>query len=90
VSEGTKDLLTIRDLAERWGVSIAQAKKVVKMEGVPLVNLRSGYVNINWALVRFLADAVVDWERRRQGVFVRPASEGPVRVTAGKLGDWRS
>lgn len=64
------DLLTIRDLAERWGVSIDKAKKHVRRNHVPFIEIgATSSVNISWGLVRFKPEAVKRWEDEAQRVF---------------------
>jgi hypothetical protein len=64
------DLLTIRDLADRWGVSLDKAKKHVRRNHVPFIEIgATASVNISWGLVRFKRDAVTRWEEEAQRVF---------------------
>lgn len=70
-------MLTIDDLAKRWGVSIRDAKRIVRDEEVPFVALRSHDMRIRWAFVRFSPQAVAAWEDGRVRV-----ADAPDRPTA--------
>lgn len=61
--------LLIADLAERWRVSVPEAKKIVRLEQVPFISLRTFDMNIRWSYVRFSPQAVEAWERSRERMF---------------------
>lgn len=61
-------MLLIQDIADRWGVSLAQAKKIVRAERVPFVSLGGGDMRVNWRLVRFAPESVAAWEATRERV----------------------
>lgn len=61
-------MLVIDDLAERWKVSLAQAKRIVREEQVPFLTLRAWDMRIDWRFVRFTLEAVEEWERGRQRI----------------------
>jgi hypothetical protein len=88
VSEDAKELLTIRDLAARWGVSVDRAKRNVRGRGVPFFRIGSDAdMRINWNTVRFRLPAVLKWEQESEEVF-EPAEAEPAEAraaaTAGK------
>lgn len=67
------DLLTIRDLAERWGVSIDKAKKHVRRCGVPFIRIGSpADMLVCWGSVRFRLVAVLQWEQDSEAAFREP------------------
>lgn len=64
------DLMTIRDLAERWGVSLDRAKRHVRKAGVPFFRLAdSPRDRISWGVVRFRAASVAAWEQSAEQAF---------------------
>jgi hypothetical protein len=78
------DLLTIRDLADRWGVSVDKAKKHVRKNLVPFIQIGAvASVNISWGLVRFKADAVKRWEDENQRVFDVNIPEPKPKIASG-------
>lgn len=82
----TDDLLTIRDLADRWGVSVDKAKEHVRRNHVPFIEIGAlASVNISWSLVRFKLEAVKRWEDESQRVFDASTPEPkPKPATGGK------
>jgi hypothetical protein len=70
------ELLTIHDLADRWGVSIDKAKKHVRMNRIPFLQIgTSADMRTNWSTIRFRAGDVTRWEQESTNVF--PESEQP-------------
>lgn len=85
MSDGDQ-LLNIRELAERWDVSIQTAKQHVRKAKVPFIKIGAeGDMRINWSVVRFRASAVLKWEQESEQVF-EPAE--PV-VQAPAAGKWK-
>lgn len=71
-------MMQIADLAARWGVSPAQAKKIVREERVPFVCLKGAPdMRVNWRLVRFVPEAVDAWEAGRHRVYAGGAAPPP-------------
>lgn len=67
------DLLTIRDLADRWGVSVDKAKKQVRGGHVPFIQIGTDAdMRVNWSTVRFRAADVARWEQDAVKVFDSP------------------
>jgi len=79
-------MMTVESLAERWGVSIPDAKRIVREEKVPFVELRASDMNLRWRFVRFEPDAVAQWEAGRRR-FVAPAPDvaAPAKVPVRRL-----
>lgn len=71
-------MMVIKDLAERWGVSVADAKRIVREEKVPFISLCAIGMNIRWGFVRFDPQAVAAWEGSR----VRVAGDAPKAAPA--------
>lgn len=78
-------MMLIKDLAERWGVSLAQAKAIVRDERVPFIALRKVDMRINWRYARFEPEAVESWERGRRQVTPEPVQAPPRFVVGRKL-----
>lgn len=76
-------MMTINELAERWGVSLRDAKQIVRDEKVPFIALRTADMRINWTFVRFEPEAVDGWERGRERVFPQAPPPQP-RFIAGR------
>lgn len=67
--------LTIKDLAERWGVTVNDAKRIVRDEKVPYLALRTpkpGSMHLCWKFMRFDLSAIEAWEDRRRKVVAPP------------------
>lgn len=81
----TGDLMTIHDLAARWDVSTATAKKHVRRRQVPFIQIggRAADLQINWSAVRFLRSAVAQWEEDSQRVFEEPDPAAKAKPAAG-------
>jgi hypothetical protein len=86
----TADLLTIDDLADRWGGSLAVVKRLVRSGSVPFFSLVPTDLRIEWSQVRFRLDAIVEYERRRSVAFEdqSPAKEPEVAPKRNQAGDW--
>jgi hypothetical protein len=78
-------MMVIKDLAERWGVSVPQAKTMVRDMKVPFVALRNFDMKIDWRFIRFKPDVVESWERSRENVFPDRPCPAPRFVTGRKL-----
>lgn len=79
-------LLSIQDLAERWGVSVREARRAVVEGGLPRIELRDGSY-ISWTTTRFSLADVAAWEegRKRAGGPATVAAPAPVarpRITS--------
>jgi hypothetical protein len=78
------ELLTIHDLADRWGVSVDKAKKHVRRKQVPFVEIGTAAdMQVNWRAVRFRLSAVVKWEEESQRVFEEPDPSVKAGTTPG-------
>lgn len=67
--------MVIKDLAERWGVSVDDAKRIVRDEKVPYLALRQpgpGSMKICWKFLRFEPAAIEAWEAKRRMFFQPP------------------
>jgi len=86
VTEAAKELMTIRDLAERWGVSVDTAKKHVRRRGVPFFQIGTDAdMLVNWKTARFRLEAVRQWEQQSERVFAAPAPEPEPRRRDGRV-----
>jgi len=77
-----KTMLTIQDLAARWGVTLRQAKAAAIQGGVPMIRLKPTRHHISWATTRFDPGDVEAWEaerRRAVAAEARPAPE-PAKI----------
>lgn len=74
-------MMVIKDLAERWGVSVVDAKRIVREGAVPFIALREVDMRINWSFVRFNPAAVEAWEQGRERTADAAAPE-PAPCTA--------
>ncbi len=80
MSDGDQ-LLNIRDLAERWGVSIHTAKQHVRRKGVPFFQVGTkADMLVNWNTARFRLSAILRWEQESERVFAEPAKAEPRRA----------
>lgn len=83
-------LLTDHDLAERWGLTVAKVRQLVKLDGLPYISFepsRPGRMNISWRYVRFDPDEVAAWEMSRRRTFASPAPPpAPKTIRLRKLG----
>jgi hypothetical protein len=56
-------LLTVGDLADRWGLTTDQVADLVREQGVPYVPLRRGTSpRVSWSSMRFRESSVEAWE----------------------------
>jgi predicted site-specific integrase-resolvase len=84
------ELLTIEDVAARWGVEIWTARRRVKNGKVPFLSLSSRSMQINWGNVRFPLETLVEWERANTVAYEEQApSPGRGRGLAGANWEWR-
>lgn len=87
-------LMTISDLASRWGIGIAEAIRVVQRENVPFITLRTPDQYVRWSHVRFNMSEVERWEERRTRTFrgraENPSCEPGSTGKEKRLGSWRS
>jgi hypothetical protein len=77
--------LLLNDLSERWRVSVADAKRIVREEKVPYLALRQpgpGSMRICWKFIRFEVAAVEVWEVKRRRFFAPPPPEPTVPTFA--------
>lgn len=82
-------LLTVDDLAARWGLTPTRVRKLVKHDGLPYVSFqpeRKGRMAISWRFIRFNPEAVAEWEAIRQRAFPTPEPTMPKTVVLRKLG----
>ena len=64
------ELMTIRDLAERWGVGIEAAKVHVRRNKIAFIRVCStGEERVDWRKVRFRVADVLRWEEESARVF---------------------
>ncbi len=84
-------LLTVGDLAKRWGLSESEVKALVREDAsVPFIKLgKSGDMRLNWKRVRFRSESIENWESEHQTVF-KEAAQPLAMPTRSLLGDWRS
>ncbi len=86
------ELLTIQDLAKRWGLPLRAAKRACHLRGVPYIPLRgTPKLRTPWNYVRFRLDAIEAWERANEVIDdnepqLRPA---PTRNGVSRLGNWQ-
>lgn len=79
-------LLTVDDLSERWGLTAAQVRRLVKRDGLPFISFQPetpGRMNISWRFVRFDPDEVAAWEMSRRRTFA--TAEPPPRPKTIRL-----
>ena len=87
-------LMTLSDLAERWGLAESKVKDLVREDSsIPFVRLgKGGDLRINWDRVRFRLEAIERWEEEHQTVFgeAKPVIrlEGPWNVARAIGRDW--
>lgn len=82
-------LLTVDDLAERWGLTPAQVRMLVRRDGLPYISFQPftpGRLNISWRFVRFNPEAVAEWEAGRQRAFPTPEPPRPKTIRLRELG----
>ncbi len=82
------NLLTVDDLAERWGLTALQVRKLVKRDGLPFISFqpsKPGRMNISWRFIRFDPEAVATWETGRQKAFPTPEPQRPKTIVLRKL-----
>lgn len=90
-------MLTIEDLAKRWGVSAQQARAIVLQGGVPRIELRPGRY-VSWRTTRFAPADVLAWEEARKTSGAAPTAtppripkvrpKGPPPDVPNRLGRW--
>lgn len=74
-------MLTIEDIARRWGVTVRQARAVVASGGVPRIDLRPAPGRyISWRTTRFALADVEAWEEARKTAGASPAVAPPPAV----------
>lgn len=91
-------LLTIDDLAARWGVSPRRAREIAGApDGPPRIDLGPPRKYVAWSGARFAPEDVVAWEegRKRAGPAAAPAPvavkvrpTGPRPSVPNRLGRW--
>lgn len=80
----TSELMTIHDLAARWDVSAAKAKRHVRRQRVPFIQIDTDSdMRINWTTVRFRAEDVKKWEQDAVKVFDDPEPAKAPATTVG-------
>lgn len=93
-------MLTIEGLAERWSVTMLQAKDIVVRGGVPRIELRPRTGRyISWRTTRFRLEDVIAWEESRTTtagvtppppvVAVKIKPTGPRPAIPNHLGRWK-
>lgn len=87
----TPDLMTIDDLAARWGITVEMVKRQVRSAGVPFFALNPTVCKISWAYVRFRVEAIEEWEKSRTGTFDgQPQPQPTTRLSLAIPNlDWR-
>jgi hypothetical protein len=73
------ELVTVVDLAERWILTEAAAKRLVECDHVPAVGALAPGLCSDWDQIRFWLDAIRRWEADHQIVY-RPPSECGARL----------
>lgn len=82
--ESSANLLTVHDLAHRWGVSTAKVKRHVRRRNVPFIQIDTDAdMRINWTTVRFRLAAIEQWEEESTRVF---DEAGPAKAPAASTG----
>ena len=83
-------LMTVKDLAERWGLSESEVKELIRQDtSIPFVRLgKGGDLRLNWNRVRFRLEAIERWEEEHQVTFKQEKPVVP-RSASRLLGDWR-
>lgn len=82
-------LLTVDDLAGRWGLTALQVRKLVKRDGLPYVNFQPftpGRMQTSWKFIRFEPEAIAAWEASRRRTFATAEPPPPSTVRLRKLG----
>ncbi len=89
----TPDLLTLAELAERWRVTIAAAKAIVRRKAVPFIRLSPSDLRVVWGSVRFDPEVIRAWENDHHTTYAPPAERAvePKRtIHVSRLGNWRA
>jgi hypothetical protein len=92
--EPGRRLMTLAELAERWGVPKRAAAAIVRRHLVPFLMLGSAPdMRVSWRVARFRPEAIEEWERGHQVVCPEPAMEqirrAPPAPRVSRLGNWR-
>lgn len=58
----SEEVLTIKDVADRWGVSEGIIRNLVKSRGLPYFSPVADDMRIEWAYVRFRLEVIRQWE----------------------------
>ncbi|MDR3618738.1 MAG: hypothetical protein P4L85_05250 [Paludisphaera borealis] len=66
------DLLSVADVAERWGVDEDDVKSAVLDHSLPFIQFGRSSQRIRWARLRFRKDAVAAWELEQQASWAPP------------------
>ena len=90
-------LLTIDDLAARWGRRREDAVRIVREGGVPYLPLparrRGTPMKVDWGTARFLLASVERWEQEQQVAFNPKGRSSPEPAytppAVSRLGEWR-
>jgi hypothetical protein len=88
-------LLTVGDLAERWGLTTDQVADLVREQGVPYVPLRRGTSpRVSWSNMRFREAAIEAWETANERIHptakragIKPPQAARPRILAN-LGEY--
>lgn len=84
-----EQLLTVDDLASRWGLTPLQVRMLVKRDGLPYISFQPftpGRMHISWRFIRFDHKAVAEWEDGRRMAFAAPEPPRPKTVALRKMG----
>jgi hypothetical protein len=87
------DLVSVADLAERWILSEAAAKRLVQSADVPSVGPAPPESEADWDAIRFRLDAIRHWESHHHIIYVeRPKCPRatPVHRSANELRSTRA
>jgi hypothetical protein len=83
-------LMTLSDLAERWGLSENEVKALIRQDSsIPFVRLgKGGDMRLNWKRIRFRSESIENWESEHQTVFSKEPKQVVKLESRRLLGNW--